>query len=144
METETQPKNAAPYGDYKVSHFWYYVLGGRPLYPSEIREEVRASNYRGYLRHDIAKLDKKADPARSEALRRLREDVCTSLRKDISIYRAYVLQLHLYRAIAEFADAKPRCEDVHVSVGLKHSHLFNDFAHLEYLDALLDRQLELF
>lgn len=144
MGVETNHKSIASHEGYKVGHFWYYVLGGRPHYPSEIREEVRASGYQGYLRRDIAKLDQKADPARSAGLRRLREEVCASLRENIRIYRACVFQLHRYRALSAVVEAQPRCDDVHVSVGLKHSHIVNDFAHLEYLGALLNRQLELF
>jgi len=37
-----------------------------------------------------------------------------------------------------------RCHDIHTAMGLKHAHLYNDFAHLIYLENLPDQQQDLF
>lgn len=129
---------------YDSGHPWYYLLGGAILPPKQIREDVRQSGYRGYLAKEIAAANAKPEPQRSRALRKLRARVCEDLAQDISGYRRRALQLHRYRATHPVPD-HPKCsEDIHVNIALKHNHIFNDFAHIITIDALLSVQTDLF
>ena len=58
--------------DYSPGHPWYYVLGGQPLMPRQILDEVRAEGYRGYNRDEIAQTAGHCEPRRSQELRALR------------------------------------------------------------------------
>jgi hypothetical protein len=131
-------------GGYGPGHPWYYVLGGRPLTLKQIRESVMAKGYRGYMATNINLIDSKAEPRRSEELRRLRLSFFDNLKHDVSGYRRAARELHRYRE-NEDREAIPECCDAaHTSVSLKHNHLFNDFAHIILLDELLFRQGDLF
>jgi hypothetical protein len=70
----------------------------------------------------------------------LRHQVIASLRLDLARYRKVVTDLRSYRS----DDARAECRDVHVAVSLKHNHLYNDFAHLAWIDDLLAVQRDLF
>ncbi|APG63128.1 hypothetical protein LPB140_10405 [Sphingorhabdus lutea] len=129
------------YHSYGASHPWYYVLGGPVLSPRTILEMTRGSQYRGYKREYIQKADNRAEPMRSEELRQLRSASLLELKRDISIYRRCVRELLAFR---ETECEELDCNDVHVSMGLKVSHLTNDFAHLIWLDELLSVQADLF
>ena len=39
-------------------------------------------------------------------------------------------------------EAQPICSDIHTNMSLKHNHLYDDFAHLVYIDDLLSQQPE--
>lgn len=130
---------------YNESHPWYYYLGGRIQYPREIRETVRSSGYRGWMEKDILRMAAMPEPARSTKLRDIRQEVVAQYRSDVTRYREYARELHRYRRKHyASADDSPSCDGVHVSIGLKYAHLFNDFAHLLLLDELLARQPDLF
>jgi hypothetical protein len=129
------------YHSYGTSHPWYYLLGGPVLSPTTILENTRDSKYRGYKRDDIGAVDNRPEPQRSEELRRLRADSLSELKRDISVYRRCVRELHIFR---DTGCDKLECRAVHVSMGLKVSHLTNDFAHLIWLDELLSVQGDLF
>ncbi len=125
---------------YSVGHPWYYVLGGVPLRPKQILEEVRAEGYRGYNRDEIALAASRCEPRRSYDLKALRELHLKRLRFDLCGYRRAVRDLRAHR----MSNAETKCAEVHVSVGLKLSHLYNEFAHLLWIDDLLTVQLDLF
>lgn len=127
---------------YDAGHPWYYVLGGRVLYPREIAEDARASRYCGWRERIIRKLDALPEPRRSTELRALRAEVVGEYRRDVSIYRECANALRRDRQIA--SPVEPVCDDVHTSLGLKYAHLYNDFAHMRFLDELLNRQPDLF
>ncbi len=129
---------------YSSGHPWYYHLGGRPLFPKQIREETRAGGYRGYAQDDIADADRLAEPKRSQSLRAFQAQFTDDLRRDLSRYRQCVRNLRLYRMKHAGDALEPVCDGVHVAVSLKHNHLVNDFAHLIWLDELLSRQRDLF
>ena len=66
-----------------------------------------------------------------------------SLKTNVSIYRKVVRELHAYRK-AHASEPLPNiCAPVHTSMGLKLSHIYNDFGHLELLDSL-PQQVDLF
>ena len=126
--------------DYSIGHPWYYVRGGQPLTPKQILEEVREEGYRGYNRDEIALAASRCEPRRTQDLRTLRRLHLDRLRFDLAGYRRAVRNLRAHRA----ATAETKCDDVHVSMGLKLSHLYNEFAHLLWIDELLSHQLDLF
>lgn len=126
--------------DYSYGHPWYYVLGGDPLMPKCIRREVRASGYQGYNREEIVIAASRCEPRRSQSLRALRETALIRLRFDLSGYRRAVRELREHRA----QTMATKCCDAHVSVGLKLNHLYNEFAHLIWIDELLSEQRDLF
>ncbi|MGR3507854.1 MAG: hypothetical protein ACU0FF_01050 [Sulfitobacter sp.] len=128
---------------YQPGHPWYYLLGGDVLPPKSIRFEVRLEGYKGYRRDEILSAANKAEPQRSQSLRKIRDEVMRSLRLNISRYREVARELHAYRR--EHADQPlPTCSaSVHTSMGLKFSHIYNDFGHLELLDSL-PQQVDLF
>lgn len=125
---------------YDAGHPWYYVLGGAPLGPKKILRSVRARRYRGYLQEEIALSAARCEPRRSEELRKIRVSVLSSLRIDLARYIELVRALRRSRRSGE-AHA---CSDLHTAVSLKHNHLFNDLAHLDWIDELLSMQLDLF
>lgn len=126
--------------DYSAGHPWYYVLGGAPLMPKQILSEVRSEGYRGYNRDEIAIAAARCEPRRSQDLRALRRLHLDRLRFDLSGYRRAVRNLRAHRA----AETETKCDDVHVSMGLKLSHLYNEFGHLLWIDQLLSEQPDLF
>ncbi|MEO9804791.1 MAG: hypothetical protein ABJF04_16160 [Reichenbachiella sp.] len=121
---------------YSSGHPWYYVLGGRVLSIKEIWLDVRSSGCKGYREEEIAK-----SLGNDAKLRSIKENVLTTLNKDINRYRQYAFELHQYRKQA--SKNEPICDDVHVSISLKRNHIYNDLAHLDYIDKLTP-QLSLF
>ena len=129
---------------YKPGHPWYYYLGGRILYPSEIRALAVASGYRGYRADDIADADRLAEPRRSAALRQIRNEVVAELQRDLTRYRAVARALRHERASEKPVAPGASCGELHTAMSLKYAHLYNGFAHLQVLDGLLERQPDLF
>ena len=128
--------------DYNPGHPWYYLLGGTPPLPKQIMRKVKDRGYRGYRQHDIEDAAAKAEPARSIALRAIRDQARQSLFANLSRYREVACALRFHRAAGGVRQAV--CSDVHQSVSLKHNHIYNDFAHLIWLDELLSEQRDLF
>ncbi|MEZ5918978.1 MAG: hypothetical protein R3D66_03365 [Alphaproteobacteria bacterium] len=89
---------------------------------------------------DIQKIDRMAEPKRSEKLRKLQTKFTEDFWRDLLRYRELACALREYRK----EDQPATCNDVHVNLGLKCSHLYNDLAHLCYLDGLLSKQPDLF
>jgi len=132
-------------GGYHAGHPWYYFLGGKVPTPKQIRNEAACSSYRGYMAADIETISKRDEPRRSEGLRKIRAKVMDDLRCDVSRYRELARKLHNYRRVSETCERDAiACDDIHVSMSLKHAHIFNDFAHLNTLDNLPDQQRDLF
>ncbi|CDO60024.1 hypothetical protein BN1012_Phect1810 [Candidatus Phaeomarinobacter ectocarpi] len=128
--------------DYHPGHPWYYLLGGTPPFPKQILERVKKHGYRGYKQRYIEEAAAKAEPDRSIALRAIKDDSRNSLFANLSRYREVARGLRKYR---ENPGEQPCfCSDVHQSVSLKHNHIYNDFAHLIWLDELLSEQRDLF
>lgn len=130
-------------GGYGSGHPWYYNLGSKVLSPKQIKQSVRESGYQGYMREDIKDANNKAEPQRSHELRAIRTKVMDDLTRDLSSYRARARELAAFRKI-KAEPSEPSCADIHTNISLKHNHLFNDFAHLIWLDELLARQGDLF
>lgn len=130
--------------DYSAGHPWYYLLGGDIPRLKQIQAEAVASDYCGYMAEDIRQIDKMAEPQRSERLREWQSKFREDLKRDISIYRKTVRELHKDRENYADDELPSVCRDVHTSMSLKHSHLYNDFAHLHFLEELLGKQLDLF
>lgn len=129
---------------YSSGHPWYYHLGGKRLSLKEIQAEVIASGYRGYRADDIENADQMAEPKRSETLRRLRADANRSLREDVSRYRELARKLTAHRRASGDEPTGGICDCVHTNIGLKHNHIYNQFAHLHFIDSLLAKQGDLF
>jgi len=126
---------------YESGHPWYYVLGGKVLKPNQIKENAIKSGYKGYLKEDIENAANKAEPQRSIALRKIKDSVKNRLSFDLSRYREVVRELHLHRK--ENLDKEPQHHEIHTSLSLKHNHIYNNLAHLIWLDELLSEQPEL-
>ena len=140
---DPQANQEARRNSYGPGHPWYYVLGGKPLYPKQIMKAVEHCSYRGCVAADIDRLDSLPEPKRTRALRAMKEKVLADYRADLSRYREVALALHRSRSRKTGEDAS-LCGDLHVAVSLKHNHLFNDLAHLRVLTQMLDRQRDLF
>jgi hypothetical protein len=136
-----QQEQSSP-NTYSPGHPWFYLLGGRVLTPKEIKKSVRASDYKGWRADELKKLEAKAEPQRSQGLRKLRAVVIAELADDLSRYRQVALDLYRYRR--RTAGQELPCHGVHTSASLKHNHLYNDFAHLNAIDDLLAQQPDLF
>lgn len=121
-------------------HPWYYVLGGPPLTPKQILASVKRQGYHGYLRDEIATAASRCEPRRSSELRALRSRALDSLRFDLSRYRSAVRELRAHRTSCNDVV----CTDAHVAVSLKHNHIFNELAHLAWINDLLTEQRDLF
>lgn len=129
---------------YRPGHPWYYLLGGPALMPSAIREAASRSTYHGYRAADIDKADAMGEPKRTTALRAIRKAVLDELRRDLGRYREVARELRCYRQETAGSSLPEISADVHTAISLKHNHLYNDFAHLLRIDALLSRQRDLF
>jgi len=131
------------YNDYNSGHPWYYKLGGTVLRPKEILTIVKLSGYQGYMADDIVRIDKKAEPERSKTLREIKDKCVKDLWRDISCYRNLAHELRFERKLKGITHGTTSCNELHTSMSLKHNHIYNDLAHLNFLDDLLT-QLELF
>jgi len=128
---------------YEPTHPWFYKLGGRPLYPKQIREMARQSSIPGYRHETIVAAEVMAEPRRSNRLNSLRQETLADLRRNLAGYRQTVCRLRGYRHV-HGRQEQPTCNDVDVNVSLKLCHLLNDFAHLDHISELLSRQGDLF
>lgn len=128
---------------YRPGHPWYYRLGGRILFPKEILNDAKGSDYLGYREDDIKQIDAKAEPARSEGLRQIRAECLKELKSDMARYREVALEIHAYRQSGDDKEF-PISHCPFLAMSLKYSHLFNEFAHLVYIDRLLSIQPDLF
>jgi len=129
---------------YASGHPWYYLRGGTVPTPKQIQAEAIASDYCGYMADDIRKIDKMSEPRRSEKLRELQTKFKADLVSDLSRYRKVVRELHHQRKTNRIIDVPVCCSDVHTAMSLKNAHLYNDFAHLHFIEGLLGKQLDLF
>ena len=129
---------------YNFGHPWYYVLGGEILSPKQIRAEVSAGNYQGYMADDVHAVDKKHEPHRSEALRAFKAKFMKDLAEDISHYRQIACAIRRDRAENTIFIEPDSCADIHTDISLKYAHIYNDFAHLNYIEDLLAQQGDLF
>jgi len=98
---------------YNFGHPWYYVLGGRILSPKQIRAEVSAGNYQGYMAEEINAVDNKPEPQRSEALRSFKVKFLKDLAEDISRYRQIACAIRLDRAENPIFIEPDSCADIH-------------------------------
>ena len=131
------------YNDYNAGHPWYYKLGGTILRPKEILATVKLSGYQGYMADDIVRIDKKAEPERSKALREIKGKCVKDLWKNISCYRNLAHKLRFERKLSGIDALSGSSNELHTSMSLKHNHIYNDLAHLNYLNTLFT-QFELF
>jgi len=132
-------------GGYHTGHPWYYLLGGMVPTLKQIRNEAIGSGYRGYMAEDIDTGANKAEPKRSEALRKIKAKVLDDLRGDISHYRQVTFKLHAHRRISATCEKEiSSCDEIHTSMSLKHAHIYNGFAHLHTLNNLPEQQGDLF
>ncbi|MDW3210294.1 MAG: hypothetical protein R8N23_10530 [Reichenbachiella sp.] len=124
---------------YCSGHPWYYVLGGTPMSVKEIWTLMQEPDRYGYLKDDIEK-----SAGNNQKLRKLQADIRLSLNKDISRYRRVVFEFNQFRKSNSIDLENPKCEDIHVSMSLKVSHLLNGFANQRHVNDLLAHQPELF
>jgi len=136
----------ATQGGYDSGHVWYYYLGGRLMFPSEIRAEVEQGDYEGYLADKIREADEKPEPARSRALRDMQADLERALLSDAKRYRQVCQRVRYRRRwLGPWPDeARDMWDEPNTAAMLKHNHLFNGFANLRTIAKLSERQLELF
>lgn len=146
-ETLTHTTDKTPVTDensYNAGHPWYYLLGGAIPRPKQILAGVKESGYQGYMADAIREADHKAEPKRSALLRSIETKVLDEIRRDLSQYRSLAHALHRYRLQAGLISDLLVCEDIHVSISLKYCHLYNGFAHLNYLKNFMSYQPDLF
>ena len=124
-----------PTTGYSIGHPWHYVLGGAIPTPKQIRASAIGRGYLGYMEHDIKKASKRAEPQRSQALRKIRAKVQEDLQRDLSLYRELARELQKFRLANPALDKNPVCHEVHTNISLKFAHIYNGFAHLDYLDS---------
>ncbi|KZL16527.1 hypothetical protein [Pseudovibrio sp. Ad26] len=129
---------------YAPSHPWFYHTGGKPLYPKQIKRCVMASGYRGYLAGEIERIDQSAEPKRTHELRAIKATALTELKRDLSRYREAVCELRQGAVFYDRRDPYRSIGDYCVSASLKHNHIYNGFAILNYVDELLTHQKDLF
>lgn len=109
----------------------------------EIRANAYASDYKGYLADDIQAIGRKSEPQRTQCINALRKKVLDALNRDISVFRRCVRELRQYRRNHPEPVGRA-CAEIHTSMSLKHSHIYNGFANLKTLDELPDQQVDLF
>lgn len=128
---------------YSTGHPWYYVLGGKALYPSEIRASVDLSNYSSLMVEDILKAAKMSEPIRSERLRAIRLKIRHSLLDDLNRYLECIREL---KALQDDTSptAEPEFKEIHQSMSLKHNHIYNGYAQLMTCESHLAQQADLF
>lgn len=130
----------APYGgDYGSGHPWYYRLGGRILYPREIRDAIYATPVDDHHAEGFSHLDRKAEPERSHEIQAERAKICAGLRQDIKRYRQVVCEInHLRRFIGPATEPTflESLNEPNQDASLKHNHICYGFAKLQALDAL--------
>lgn len=129
---------------YVAGHPWYYLLGGKILSPKEILAAVKEKNIKGYMEDEIETINRKHEPQRSEALRALEKKIIADYRQNLSRYLELARALRRRRREGLEASNPSQCEDIHVNIGLKQSHLINNLAHLRQIHELLTYQLDLF
>jgi hypothetical protein len=120
------------------------VLGGETLSPKQIRAEVSTGSYQGYMAEEINTVDNKPEPHRSEALRAFKAKFLKDLAEDISRYRQIACAIRRDRAENSIFIEPDSCDDNHTNISLKYAHIYNDFAHLNYIEDLLAQQGDLF
>ncbi|AKO96677.1 hypothetical protein MALG_01493 [Marinovum algicola DG 898] len=133
----------APFQGYSAGHPWYYRLGGPIPTPKQIKADVHADDYRGYMAGDIDAAAAKSEPQRSEALRAMRDQVLADMRCDLKIYRDCARELRGFRN-AKAEDDRPLTCNVYTAISLKTSHLINGFANLRTIYDALSVQGDLF
>ncbi len=129
---------------YGAGHPWHYVLGGAVPYPKQIQAQVIARGYRGYMERDIKAASHKPEPQRSEALHTIKAKVLEDLRGDLSRYRTLARKLQTHREKHGWILERPECHDIHSGLSIKFAHLYNDFAHLNFIATLPDQQRDMF
>jgi len=112
--------------------------------PKQIRAEVSAGKYQGYVAEEINAVDNKPEPHRSEALRAFKAKFTKDLAEDISRYRQIACAIRQDRAENTTFIEHDCCVDIHTDISLKYAHIYNDFAHLIYIEDLLAQQGDLF
>ena len=128
---------------YRAGHPWYYRLGNRILFPSEIKAKVTLDDYPDFMIEDMLKAANMAEPKRSERLRTIRENIRQSLRSDLDIYLKYVRELKVRRLDPDPPEQSiSSC--VYMAMSLKHNHIYNDYAQLMICEQYLAQQADLF
>jgi hypothetical protein len=128
---------------YSAGHPWYYLLGGTVPTLKQISAYAQKFEQRGYRVEEIDAAHRLPEPKRTQTLSKIRADIMEGMHRDISGYRRAARNLTEYRKNHQ-PEASPRCcDDVHVAISLKLSHLLNDFIHLQKLDSI-PSQLDLF
>ena len=122
---------------YDPGHPWYYKLGGRILWPSEIKAEVLQSGGRGYLDREIDKICQMPTDKRPKAIAEMRARICSELRQDLKGYRRAARSLRWRRDFQGpttwFFDTY---QDPITAMSLKFCHVYNGMANLNHLDSL--------
>lgn len=130
--------------DYSPAHPWYYFLGGIVLPPKRIKNLIDDSGRESYRAEEFERLNRKAEPQRSESLRLMKDKIKQDLARDISIYRTVVRELNIERGKRSVSSPFRMCDDVHTSMSLKYCHIYNDLLHLKYLENMASKQMDLF
>ncbi len=142
--SKSRQKDLYDYDGYHPGHPWYYVRGGTCPGPKTIMKNVIATGYRGSCRDSIDATNRLAEPVRTRRLKKLRLQYQQGLENDLVRYRQYVRQINRLRRTGQVDHDPVSCDDIHMSLSLKHNHIYNDLAHLRAIDAIFAEQLDLF
>ncbi|MAR92709.1 MAG: hypothetical protein CML06_17785 [Pseudomonadales bacterium] len=132
---------------YPIGHPWYYKLGGKIQSPTQIMLEVKAEQYRSYLKDRIEAIDKKPEPNRSNKMKELKLHCRNELKRDLDRYRDLIVELRAHRKQHGEVDESSSCAELYVSLSLKYSHIFNHMGALNYINELMmkaPKQYDLF
>ena len=88
---------------YPIGHPWYYKLGGKIQKPTQIMLDVKAEQYRSYLKDDIEATNNKSEPKRTNQLMELKNRCSSRLKVDFEQYRKLVVELIGQSTISDFA-----------------------------------------
>lgn len=132
-----------PSNTYHAGHPWYYRLGGRVLFPSEIKAKVTLDDYPDLMIEDILVASNMTEPKRSERLRTIRDNIRQSLRRDLNRYLECVRELKARRLDPDPPE-QPISSCVYMAMSLKHNHIYNRYAQLMICEQHLTQQGDLF
>lgn len=137
----------APFGGgYGSGHPWYYRLGGRILYPGEIKAEIYDRSPDEWHLQGFASIARMAEPARSREIQKQRKIITDGLQDDITRYRELARQINKLRTFIGPAPKPTFLEsqnEPNSGISLKHNHIHYGFSKLRALDSL-DVQQDLF
>ena len=89
---------------YAPSHPFYYKRGGTIRFPKQIRAEATASTIKPYRFEEIEKTASLPEPKRSAKLAKLKQEVLTEIKSDLSRYLCAATSANFDFVVNDFLD----------------------------------------